>query len=669
MTSFFRIRVERCTRLIITALIALSLAKGVGVGLSQTPTSRGAVEPPSFDATHLWETTDVGGTWLIHAGDDPAYANPQFDDSRWTPVDISKSIHSLFPGGNPGVVWYRLRVKVPPDQTGLAVRESHVSHAFVLYTNGVELLEAGKFAPYVPYETSASLIAQIPDAQIATGTVVLALRVHINDEEWKRLNPGLYPGNIRLGRQEEMFERNWFRVIRSQGGACINGFLALVISVAGFILFSAERDRKEYLWLSLGGLSFFVVRCFVLYANFQVFPYWWLWLYAVPQFGIVWTPFPMYFAFVGQKIKPLLAVMIFISCLLGSVSWLPGLSLAQEFYLSVPDFLLSTIMLPAVLIVHWRRGNREAALILLPVLVSSASSIPWVFRLLITTLGHPYTESWATKPIVRIGIFNIDLIFLGNFLIPSILGLIILLRSNRMSREAEVHLGQLAAAREVQQILLPAGIEATPGFAVDTAYLPAQQVGGDFFQIIPVDFNGILVVVGDVAGKGLPAAMMVSVLVGAIRTLATFTQKPAEVLAQLNERLVGRTGGGFSTAIAAHIAPDGVTSIANAGHLSPYLDGEELELPGALPLGIVSGTTYDTVNFQIERGSRLTFYSDGVIEAQNPKGELMGFERGRELSTQSADAIVAAAHTFGQSDDITVVTIVRDANRWPLVAN
>jgi serine phosphatase RsbU (regulator of sigma subunit) len=169
----------------------------------------------------------------------------------------------------------------------------------------------------------------------------------------------------------------------------------------------------------------------------------------------------------------------------------------------------------------------------------------------------------------------------------------------------------------------------------------------------------LLLVVGDVAGKGLPAAMLVSVLVGAIRTAASYSQSPSEVLSQLNERLLGRTHGGFSTALAAHITADGWVIVANAGHLSPYLDGREIELPGALPLGIVGNPTYETTQFHLPHGGRLTFYSDGVVEAQNQKGELFGFDRAKGLSTQPAAAIVEAAVQFGQSDDITVVAIAR----------
>lgn len=154
-------------------------------------------------------------------------------------------------------------------------------------------------------------------------------------------------------------------------------------------------------------------------------------------------------------------------------------------------------------------------------------------------------------------------------------------------------------------------------------------------------------------------------LVGAIRGVAAFTREPAEMLANLNERLVGRAGAGFATALAAHIAADGRVTVANAGHLSPYLDGREVELAGALPLGVKSRTRYETKHFYLGEGGRLTFYSDGLVEAQNQRGELLGFDRGEELSVQPAVEIVEAAKSFGQRDNITVVAITRDS----LIAN
>ncbi|MGD0627840.1 MAG: PP2C family protein-serine/threonine phosphatase [Terracidiphilus sp.] len=312
---------------------------------------------------------------------------------------------------------------------------------------------------------------------------------------------------------------------------------------------------------------------------------------------------------------------------------------------------------------HWRRGNREAGILLIPMIFWSLSAYTFVILFLLEQI--PAAHARATNAMRLVSAFSVGNLVVGLGQLTAMLffltlAAIIVRRSTRMSRQQAVHEGELAAAREVQQVILPEQVEGIAGFKVESVYQPAQQVGGDFFQILPTSGGGLLVVVGDVAGKGLPAAMLVSVLVGAIRAAADFTQSPSALLANLNERLMGRARGGFSTALAAHITTDGCVTIANAGHLPPYLDGQEVELPGALPLGIVSGSNYETIQFSLPEGSRLTFYSDGVVEAQNQRGELLGFDRGRDLSAQPAAAIVEAAKAFGQSDDITVVTIERN---------
>ena len=98
-------------------------------------------------------------------------------------------------------------------------------------------------------------------------------------------------------------------------------------------------------------------------------------------------------------------------------------------------------------------------------------------------------------------------------------------------------------------------------------------------------------------------------------------------------------------------------TIANAGHLSPYRDGREMELAADLPLGVIPDIQYEQATFELKRGDRLIFLSDGVVEATNAQGELFGFERTQQISNESPRYIVQVAKRFGQNDDITVVSL------------
>jgi serine phosphatase RsbU (regulator of sigma subunit) len=216
-------------------------------------------------------------------------------------------------------------------------------------------------------------------------------------------------------------------------------------------------------------------------------------------------------------------------------------------------------------------------------------------------------------------------------------------------------------AQEVQQVILPPARMTLPGFKIESEYRPALEVGGDFFQIIPHPTDGsLLIVAGDVAGKGLRSGMLVALLVGAIRSTVHFSFDPKIVLGELNERLLGR-GDAQATCLALRIDANGAVTLANAGHLPPYLNGEPLAMEGALPLGMLPGAVFSVMNFKLAEGDRLVLVSDGIAEARDTDGRLFGFERVEQLlqSQPSAAELAAAAQRFGQQDDISVISVTR----------
>ena len=151
---------------------------------------------------------------------------------------------------------------------------------------------------------------------------------------------------------------------------------------------------------------------------------------------------------------------------------------------------------------------------------------------------------------------------------------------------------------------------------MEAAYIAAAEVGGDFYQAFPEPDGGLLFYIGDVSGKGLSAAMIGTLIVGAIRALAAQRLSPARSLALLNQQLAGQTDGGFVTCLCARITAGGTMTISNAGHLAPYLNGAEVNLANGLPLGISNTADYTEQTVELPAAARLTFVSDGVVEAR-----------------------------------------------------
>jgi sigma-B regulation protein RsbU (phosphoserine phosphatase) len=648
------------------AVLALSLRAHAQLTTPEQPPV--PAQASIFDASRLYSPSTLSAKWLVYAGDDPAYARPDFDDSKWTPFDPSTELTKLFGSTRPQIVWYRLRVKVDPAQKDLALDEWNICHALEIYVNGQRLITVGSVSPFRSYTYQAHVHARVPEQFIASGALVVAIRVHLTPTEWSSgFYPGYYVTNLTLGSESALYSGDWLAVIADNWMLWINSFLYLALGIVALVLFSAQRTQKEYLWITvIGALQVVEAPLLLIPAILNIPVYWLLWI-AIMRVFSPWLWGSLYFSFVHVKIGWRWRTYFLFAGIMNGLGefvniFFPALG-QYQLYTNLPFIILLAGIIPVMLIHRWRKGNREAGILLIPALLFSL----YIYGLI--TAGTLFQfQAWkpvSTKLIqalnsIPMGPINLNIGTLSDTLSIIALGIIILLRSTRMSRRQAQLEAELEAAQQVQQVLVPEKTVAVPGFAVDAVYLPAQQVGGDFFQVLPAGHGGLLVVVGDVAGKGLPAAMLVSALVGSIRTAADDTHSPDALLHRLNERLAGRTQGGFATALAAYIAPNGVMTIANAGHLSPYLDGREVELPGALPLGITSPIRYETLTLQLPPGSHLTFYSDGVIEAQNPKGELFGFDRSREVSMQPAGAIAQAAQDFGQQDDITVVTIVRE---------
>jgi serine phosphatase RsbU (regulator of sigma subunit) len=329
-----------------------------------------------------------------------------------------------------------------------------------------------------------------------------------------------------------------------------------------------------------------------------------------------------------------------------------GIALLAVFVCAIFWMIGWAIFVFLTLIIATYKRNFEAGLLLIPLVLTMVGIAEPIMT---GGLGDFGGGSYKSPLTIQAGPIPIHFAAIADFTGLLAIIVIIFVRFLRIHHEQERASGELAAARSVQELMIPREKVETPGYEVDSVYTPATEVGGDFFHIEPTSNGGLLVILGDVAGHGLQAAMNVSMLMGALRRAEE--KSPARILESLNRVLTGSES--FTTCQVAWFGPDGEVVVANAGHLPPYLNTQEVRLPGGLPLGVLGEITYDEVRLYLHPGDRLLMMSDGVVEARHGSGELFGFDRVHNLSNQSAFYIADAAKAFGQEDDITVLTIRR----------
>jgi phosphoserine phosphatase RsbU/P len=635
---------------LLVSLASLSLLLGAASGLhAQTFNLQTEREP----------VASLDGLWRFHTGDNPAWADPNFDDSQWPLLRSDEAWSQQGYKNYGGFAWYRFTVAVPEGSRNWSIYLGSMETGYQLFVDG---RLAGSFGPILKpwaYSASSRAFAISPAAAPGPRTFHIAIRAW-HAPVWAEYAPGgfyssSYFGDSRLIAQRAATARSvlWNGLVDQYTYAVLGTLVGIIV----LVLFFIRREEREYLWFAL-----------LLLANAID-----VGLNISRQLALI--PLPV-FDFIDGSMQSaaLFAALAFFSVVLrvprSRTWWLvaalllisPPTVFLYVFNISsvgIASLLAALAVLPAtvwILVTLVKRAlqrDRDALILLVPTLLWQG--IPLIDNILLITwqLGwQRWALYWAfpllTTPFVLMPGPAVGTIFIFALLL-------FLIRRFSFARQEETRLSsEFESARTIQSLLIPAKPAVTAGFAIDSVYLPASEVGGDFFQIMPANDGSLLVVVGDVSGKGLKAAMTVSAIIGALRGCAT--RKPAEVLAYLNRVLDGQITG-FVTCTGALISADGSMSLANAGNLAPYCNGEELAVESGLPLGIAVDSDYSETSYQLNPGDHLTFLSDGVVEATNEHRELFGFDRTRAISHRSASTIAEIAKQFGQQDDITVLTI------------
>jgi hypothetical protein len=623
-------------------------------------------------------TVALDGQWQFHLGDSPAWSSPTVDDSSWEHLRVDQPWGDQGHYGYAGFAWYRRHVDFVPGSgppTEVVLYMPHIRCAYEVYWNGQQVGHFGSL-PARPFFRFA-----LPEA-FGLGHPqqgVLAIRVWTapldsassGDDRGMTATPLVGTSEaiaeIESANQHTQAKRSLFGLVQM--------LILVEVVLIGFVAWVRNRDQKLLFWM----IVFLGASILTLLTTPLDIP----WLHRI-QTLVLWpvhciediSLWYLLLYLLNLEREPtlwrwarVLAVVSLVSAALDNVLFTLPWSNTHVAAFQILDVMFtagfSVVQLfPFVIIGYALRRRLDPARWFVAVAAFAVEMYDVVQHTALQ--GRRFTH-WTLASTMDDPLFTLGGVpFTPQAILSTVLVLAIAYAVYLEQRDRQIALQQeFKSAQELQRVLIPQSLPSLVGYAVTSAYQPAQQVGGDFFQLIEQEGKpeggSALLILGDVSGKGLKAAMTVSLIVGTVRTLAEATNDPAEILAGLNRRLHGRLKNGFATCLVLRFDPEGNCLLANAGHLAPFLNQDEMSLPDALPLALDPDATYETTSFRLAVGDRLTFYTDGLLEARNAAGQIFGFERLRALMATQPDARQAAqaAVTFGQDDDITVLTLTR----------
>jgi hypothetical protein len=618
----------------------------------------------------------LNGPWKFHTGDNIAWARTDFDDSGWDSMNLTTAPGTPAPGwtkrgypGYSGYAWYRLQVDVQGANHQLALKMPYLADdAYQIYVNGELIGQFGKFTSHgVTFYPALPESFPLPDA-IGNGPITIAIRAWMDSATiFNSPDSGGLHGPPTLGYASligQLTQLNYDEIARSFAGGFVEVmilFMALLMAVA---LFWLDRQEQAYLWLAIVSTVTLLENAIVLSVNFTA----WLGQTAAAflhdvvltqtRIGL-WVLFWGYWfrlAKIGRLhrvVWPLVGLLVIGTAMLRPPLY--GQQVPAEYASFITPALLAVkLALGVLLFLVAYRG------------FTTQKTEGWMAgaAVVLGFVANYQREMYLIHVPIAFSVFGFN-VSLGVIATVTSLLIITVMQLRRFIQAVvlkEQWRMEFQQAQEVQQLLIPAELPEVTGITIESEYRPAREVGGDFFQILPLETPGtVLIVVGDVTGKGMQAGMLVALIVGAIRGALMHSNDPAQILREVNEQLCERQHA-IATCMILRIDPDGTGIIVNAGQLAPYLNGTEIEMEGAFPIGIVPDGEFSVASFELQEGDNLFLMSDGVVEATDPQGVLFGFERISELLQKKAtsEEIAKAAQAFGQEDDILVVQVRRN---------
>ena len=616
--------------------------------------------PHAILAPGFGDRLDISPAWLFHQELEPYTpgspqdpASPAFDDSQWPVIDTSRPLFTnmIF---NPNEIWYRAHIRLAPGAHDLALSLVNIGGSYRLLVNGRELGGHGTMSGRGDYLTAPSdtfiipndLLVPAPGAPPGTPPEI-TVALHLFAGTVNNISFGLQTGisaksMLLLGPTAILLrdQRYYAQTSSAETGATLTVWaVVLILAIALTILLPQVR---VYPVLAVYAAAHLLARILanVTESNYLSHTHWITWPQNLALVITIISALELCRLIAGSPRRLWLTFLEFLYTL-SIFAIYPATWGYLSFYLYGAFFQAARFALvPAFLffvIAGALRKRIDAIILLSTAAAFGLYALAWLLlskRSLTNILADTFVRGFASRftPAALL-----ELAFILGFLV------VLIVHTLRIIRERTAIATEMQAARTMQQLLLARSSDPTPGFIVETAYLPAGDVGGDFFlaglakpqsHLLGTQEDqptqDLFAIVGDVSGKGLKAAMNVSMILGVLRREPS--RDPATVLCSLNEALLSQADTGFTTACCIRLTPAGHYTIANAGHLAPYLVGprrgilhaEELITPPTLPLGLAPDQQYEVIAGRLAPGQRLVLLSDGIPKPAPPAASSTG---------------------------------------------
>jgi len=626
----------------------------------------------------------LDGLWRFHTGDNPAWADPNFDDSQWPLLRSEKDWSQQGYKNYGGFAWYRFTVVVPEGDGKWSIYLGPMETGYQLFVDG---RLAGSFGPILNslnYAISSRVFELSPTAASGPHTFHIAIRAW-HAPMWADYAPGgfyssSYFGDSSLIAQRAETARSlvWNGFINEYTYAVLSTLVGLVV----LVLFFIRREEREYLWFALLLLANAIdiglaisrdldlislpvfdfidgsVQSAALFAALAFFSI----VLRAPRSRTWWLVAAM------LLINPLTVFLyVFNVCTAGIATLIATLSVLPAIV-----WILVTLLKRAL------QRDHDALILLVPTLlwqgfrlIESILLITWQFGW--QRWGAYWVLPLRTKPFVLRPGPAVGTIFIFALLL-------FLIRRFSLARQEEARLStELASAHSIQRTLVPPISASFSGYDLNGLSLPSEKVGGDLVDVVLLPNRSVLAYVADVSGHGLQAGILMGMVKTAVRTiLLESSDDPASLLASLCDRLnralpTVKESHMYTTLSAICLAPDGRIQYTLAGHPSILYYQASTRTVQTLtfdqfPVGLLPVDAYISHSLQMEQGDLLAIATDGILEVADTQQEEFGSDRIAALLTQMPgqelagirDSVVSAAQAFGkQADDQTILLIRR----------